>query len=84
VAQISREVFVNVGGSVGFSLSDAIDLFGGYTVTVMGCNRHATNRGFAINVDDKRKRATLGVLLGKSDGLPSRDRDAALLPRLTR
>ena len=48
--QISRETFVNVGGSVGFSVSDSIDLFGGYTVTVMGRNTHATNRGLSVGM----------------------------------
>ncbi|HEX5107712.1 MAG TPA: hypothetical protein VFV95_04665 [Vicinamibacterales bacterium] len=48
--QISRETFMNFGGSVGFSLTDSIDLFGGYTVTAMGRNTHATNRGLSLGI----------------------------------
>ncbi|HVG56394.1 MAG TPA: hypothetical protein VM846_18285 [Vicinamibacterales bacterium] len=48
--QISRESFLNVGGGIAVSLTDSIELFGGYTTTVTGRNTHATNRGVSLGV----------------------------------
>jgi len=48
--QISRESYLNVGGGAAFSLSDSIDLFGGFTTTVWGRNTHAVNRGLSLGM----------------------------------
>ena len=46
----ARESYLNVGGGAAFSLSDSIDLFGGFTTTVWGRNTHAVNRGLSLGM----------------------------------
>jgi hypothetical protein len=48
--QMSRESFTNVGGGASYSLTERMDLFGGFTTTVRGRNTHAVNRGLSVGV----------------------------------
>jgi len=48
--QIARESYLNLGGAAALSLSDSIDLFGGFTTTVWGRNTHAVKRGLSLGM----------------------------------
>jgi hypothetical protein len=78
--QISRESFTNVGGGAAYSLSDTVDVFGSFTMTVHGRNTHAVNRGISLGVSwsfgdsankplmstDARKRSLIRCVCEKS------------------
>lgn len=46
--RITRENFVNVGGGLGWAISDTVDVFGSYTKAVSATNTHVLDRAIMI------------------------------------
>ena len=57
--RITRENFVNVGGGVGWSVNDVVDVFGSYTTQVHSVNTHVLDRAFIIGASFRLQKSAL-------------------------
>ena len=62
--RITRENFVNVGGGIGWSLNEVVDVFGSYTKAVSARNTHVLDRGIQFGVSLRLQKSALerGIL----------------------
>ena len=57
--RIVRENFVNLGGGVGWSVNDVVDVFGSYTKQVHAVNTHVLDRAFIMGVSFRVQKSAL-------------------------
>ena len=57
--RITRENFVNVGGGVGWSVNETLDVFGSYTTQVHSVNTHVLDRAFIMGVSFRVQKSAL-------------------------
>lgn len=57
--RITRENFVNVGGGIGWSINDVVDVFGSYTKAVAARNTHVLDRGLVFGASIRLQKSAL-------------------------
>lgn len=57
--RITRENFVNVGGGIGWSVNDVVDVFGSYTKAVAARNTHVLDRGLMFGASIRLQKSAL-------------------------
>ena len=62
--RIARENFLNVGGGIGWTLTDVVDVFGSYTKAVSARNTHVLNRAVIFGASFRLQKSALerGIL----------------------
>ena len=68
--RITRENFLNVGGGVGWSINDTVDVFGSYTKAVYARNTHVLDHGiqFGVSLRLQKSAAERGILSARDRG----------------
>ena len=57
--RITRENFLNVGGGVGWTVNDVIDVFGSYTKAVHSVNTHVLDRAIIVGASFRLQKSAL-------------------------
>lgn len=57
--RITRENFLNVGGGVGWSVNDSVDVFGSYSKAIMAVNTHVLGRGILVGASIRLQKSLL-------------------------
>jgi hypothetical protein len=68
--RITRENFMNVGGGVGWTVNDAVDVFGSYTKAVQSRNTHVLDHAlmFGVSVQLQKSAIERGILSTSAAG----------------
>ena len=57
--RITRENFLNVGGGLGWTVNDVIDVFGSYTTAVHSVNTHVLDRAILVGASFRLQKSSL-------------------------
>ncbi len=57
--RITRENFVNVGGGIGWSVNDTVDVFGSYSKAVAARNTHVLDRALVFGVNLRLRKSAI-------------------------
>ena len=57
--RITRENFTTVGGGIGWTVNDVLDVFGSYTTMVQSVNTHILNRGLLFGASIRVQKSAL-------------------------
>jgi hypothetical protein len=57
--RITRENFTTVGGGIGWTVNDVVDVFGSYTTMVQAVNTHILNRGLLFGASIRVQKSAL-------------------------
>lgn len=57
--RLARENFLNVGGGVGWTVNDVIDVFGSYTKAIHAVNTHVLDRAFIVGASFRLQKSVL-------------------------
>ena len=57
--RITRENFTTVGGGIGWTVNDVLDVFGSYTTAVAATNTHVLERGILFGASIRLQKSSL-------------------------